>query len=186
MYHEHDFWLWSKPFLEPDVIKDINKTVSERYYKVEKKDMGAKSKDGKYLKNIEPKNIYLRDLPETLLDVLHMGFHVCHHSFGLTTFPLNRWDTLLHNVYSSDVQGHYGEHSDESRNLLWDSKMTMLINLSEGEYEGGDLIVNKTVTDFRTPGSIIVFKSYLPHEVTPVTKGERISLTYFIKGPKST
>jgi len=186
MYHEHDFWLWSKPFLEPDVIKDINKTVSERYYKVEKKDMGAKSKDGKYLKNIEPKNIYLRDLPETLLDVLHMGFHVCHHSFGLTTFPLNRWDTLLHNIYSSDIQGHYGEHSDESRSLLWDSKMTMLINLSEGEYEGGDLIVNKIVTDFRAPGSIIVFKSYLPHEVTPVTKGERISLTYFIKGPKST
>ena len=184
MYHEHDFWLWSKPFLEPDVIKDINKTVSERYYKVEKKDMGAKSKDGKYLKNIEPKNIYLRDLPETLLDVLHMGFHVCHHSFGLTTFPLNRWDTLLHNIYSSDIQGHYGEHSDESRNLLWDSKMTMLINLSEGEYEGGDLIVNKEDTTFRMPGTVIAFKSHLPHEVTPVTKGERITLTYFINGPK--
>ena len=178
MYHEYDFWLWSKPFLEPDVIKDINKTVSERYYKVEKKDMGAKSKDGNHLKNIEPKNIYLRDLPETLLDVLHMGFHVCHHHFGLTTFPLNRWDTLLHNIYSSDIQGHYGEHSDESRNLLWDSKMTMLINLSEGEYEGGDLIVNKTITDFRTPGSVILFKSYLPHEVTPVTKGERLSLIH--------
>ena len=186
MYHEHDFWTHSTPLLEPDVIKDINKTVSERYYKVEKKDMGAKSKDGKYLKNIEPKNIYLRDLPEALLDVFHMGFHVCHHHFGLTTFPLNRWDTLLHNVYSSDIQGHYGEHSDQSRSQIYDTKMTILVNLSEGEYEGGDLIVNKAVTDFRTPGSVIVFKSYLPHEVTPVTKGERISLTYFIKGPKST
>ena len=26
MYHEHDFWTHSTPLLEPDVIKDINKT----------------------------------------------------------------------------------------------------------------------------------------------------------------
>ena len=143
--------------------------------------MGAKSRDGKYLKNIEPKNVYLRDLPETLLDVLHMGFHVCHHQYGLTTFPLNRWDTLLHNIYSSDIQGHYGEHADESRSLLWDSKMTLLINLSEGEYEGGDL-------QFRTPhgeftcdgikpkGSICIFPSFVTHRVTTITSGTRNSL----------
>ena len=184
MYHEHDFWLWSKPFLEPDTIKDINKTINERYYQVEDKNGGARDRDGKYLKNIEPKNIYLKDLPAILLDVFHMGFHVCHHKFGFTTFPLNRWDGLLYNVYSSDIRGHYGEHSDLSRSLHYDSKMTMLINLSEGEYEGGDLIVNKEDTTFRMPGTVIAFKSHLPHEVTPVTKGERITLTYFINGPK--
>ena len=102
----------------------------------------------------------------------------------MVTFPLNRYDSLLYNVYSSDIQGHYGEHDDSSDSLLFDSKMTLLINLSEGEYEGGDLIVNKLVTDFRKPGSVILFKSYLRHEVTPVTKGERITLTYFINGPK--
>ena len=58
--------------------------------------------------------------------------------------------------------------------------MAVLINLSEG----GDLIVNKEDTTFRMPGTIIAFKSHLPHEVTPVTKGERITLTYFINGPK--
>ena len=184
MYHENDFWFWSEPFLEPDVIKNINKTINERYYQVEDKNNGATDADGKYLKNIEPKNIYLKDLPETLLDILHMGFYVCHHNFGLTTFPLNRWDSLLYNVYSSDIQGHYGEHSDLSISSLWDTKMTLLINLSEGDYEGGDLIVNKTVTDFKKPGSAVLFKSYLPHEVTPVTKGERISLAYYINGPK--
>ena len=186
MYHEHDFWFWSETFLKPDVIKDINKTINEKYYQVEDKNAGATDGDGKYLKNIEPKNIHLKNLPESLLDILHMGFQVCHHKFGLTTFPLNRWDSLLYNVYSSDIQGHYGEHDDSSDSLLFDSKMTLLINLSEGEYEGGDLIVNKLVTDFRKPGSVILFKSYLRHEVTPVTKGERISLAYFINGPKST
>ena len=184
MYNEYDFWLYTKPFLEPDTIKDINKTINDRYYQVEDKNAGARDRDGKYLKNIEPKHIYLKDLPATLLDVLHMGFKICHYNFGLTTFPLNRWDSLLYNVYSSDVQGHYGEHSDMSKTLLFDSKMTVLINLSEGEYEGGDLIVNKENTTFRMPGTVIAFKSHLPHEVTPVTKGERITLTYFINGPK--
>ena len=45
--------------------------------------------------------------------------------------------------------------------------------------------MNKMNTNFRTPGTVIAFKSYLLHEVTPVTKGERITLTYFIRGPKS-
>ena len=85
MYHKYEFWLWSKPFLEPDAIKDINKTINERYYQVENKNDGARDKDGKYLKNIEPKNIYLKDLPANLLDAFHMGFSVCHYSFGLVT-----------------------------------------------------------------------------------------------------
>ena len=62
--------------------------------------------------------------------------------------------------------------------------MTFLLNLSPDEYEGGDLIVDKRLTNFRKPGSVILFKSNLMHEVTPVTKGERITLTYFINGPK--
>ena len=55
MYHEHDFWFWSETFLKPDVIKDINKTINEKYYQVEDKNDGAIDRYGKYLKNIEPK-----------------------------------------------------------------------------------------------------------------------------------
>ena len=63
--------------------------------------------------------------------------------------------------------------------------MTFLINLSEEPYEGGDFIINGQTQDFfREPGTAIMFKSHLRHEVTPVTKGNRISLTYFIHGPR--
>ena len=63
--------------------------------------------------------------------------------------------------------------------------MTLLINLSEEVYVGGELIVNKIAAEnFRAPGSVILFKSHLWHEVTPVTVGERITLAYFINGPK--
>ena len=37
MYHEHDFWFWDETFLKPNVIKDINKTINERYYQFEDK-----------------------------------------------------------------------------------------------------------------------------------------------------
>ena len=53
------------------------------------------------------------------------------------------------------------------------------------EHARGHIEKHKMNTNFRTPGTVIAFKSYLPHEVTPVTKGERITLTYFIRGPKS-
>jgi len=48
-----------------------------------------------------------------------------------------------------------------------------------------ELIVNKKVANFKKPGDAILFRSFLNHEVTPVTKGERITLSYFINGPKS-
>ena len=49
MYHEHDFWTHSTPLLEPDVIKDINKTIGERYYKVENKTYGVCRVTGKLI-----------------------------------------------------------------------------------------------------------------------------------------
>ena len=41
-------------------------------------------------------------------------------------------------VYSSDIKGHYGAHTDASMSDIFETKMTLLINLSEGVYEGGD------------------------------------------------
>ena len=35
-----------------------------------------------------------------------------------------------------------------------------------------------------TSGDILMFTSQIPHRVRPVTKGERITLTYWMVGPK--
>ena len=113
-----------------------------------------------------------------------MAFHISYYKFGVVSFPKNDWDVLLYNVSSGDIKARYGEHYDSSRSWAYDAKLTFLLNLSPDEYEGGDLIINKRLTNFRKPGSAILFKSHLRHEVTPVTKGERITLTYFINGPK--
>ena len=62
-----------------------------------------------------------------------------------------------------------------------------LINLSEKEYEGGDLYIwwgePLHVKEFSKPGSVLVFPSFMAHKVTPVTKGERITLAIWKKGP---
>jgi predicted 2-oxoglutarate/Fe(II)-dependent dioxygenase YbiX len=184
MSFSYDFWLWDDPQLTVDEIKESNDKINKSYFATENKEMGAKV-DGTYLKNIEPKQVYVGDLTRPIYNFTQKAIRTCHYKFGFSTFPLNIYDVALYNVYSSKIKGHYGAHTDSSRNDIFDTKMTLLINLSEGDYEDGDLIVNGKMTNFKKPGSAILFKSYLLHEVTPVTSGERISLAYFINGPKS-
>ena len=72
-------------------------------------------------------------------------------------------------------------------------KISVTINLnSPGEYEGGNLKFDfgphatreryHECTEIRPQGSIIVFPSYVHHQVTPVTKGTRYSLVLWCLG----
>ena len=72
-------------------------------------------------------------------------------------------------------------------------KLSMTISLNSGEeYEGGDLkfdIGAHTYKDniiccneMRQKGSLIVFPSFLPHCVAPITKGTRYSLVLWSLG----
>ena len=97
------------------------------------------------------------------------------------------YSTILHyNVYEkgNEYQWHQDGMTTEDAT---DIKLTVILNLSEKPYEGGELMlrINNTdeVVDLK-PGSIVVFKSWLSHKVTSVTKGERISLTTWAEGPK--
>ena len=181
---QYDWWGWKDPLLDTKQIQMLNEVILNNYQYEEDQTHGATDSQGNYLKNIKPKITNLKFVPTFFHDILSLAFNICHYKFGFVTFPPNIWDTAMYNVYSGDTRGHYGQHSDLSRSWTYDSKMTFLLNLSPDEYEGGDLIVDNRLTNFRKPGSVILFKSNLMHEVTPVTKGERITLTYFINGPK--
>ena len=74
-------------------------------------------------------------------------------------------------------------------------KLSAIIQLTDpSEYEGGDLLMDmvaydgdpkyrrKVHTITRGKGSVIVFDSITPHEVTPVTKGTRYSLVKWVHG----
>ena len=63
-------------------------------------------------------------------------------------------------------------------------KLTCLLNLSEAPYEGGDFhTVGSDGPRNFTSGMGLVMTSLVAHKVTPVTKGERITLTYWAEGP---
>ena len=71
-------------------------------------------------------------------------------------------------------------------------KVSVTINITDGEdYEGGDLqfdygrhaeVETEKCIQARSQGSMIVFPSFLPHCVTPVTKGTRYSLVLWVLG----
>jgi len=111
--------------------------------------------------------------------------YVNESHFGFDVYPFNDHDTCLLNIYKPD--GEYDYHTDHSRNDVFDIKLTVLANLSTQDFEGGDFKIfnggEYDVPGFRPSGSILIFKSYLSHKVSPIISGERRSLTIFTRGP---
>jgi PKHD-type hydroxylase len=82
--------------------------------------------------------------------------------------------------------GKYGKHVDRSMNMPV-RKLSISIQLTNHEeYEGGELILydggEEGVTMHKTQGTLVIFPSYVLHEVMPVTKGERNSLVTWVTG----
>ena len=82
--------------------------------------------------------------------------------------------------------GKYGKHVDRAMNMTV-RKLSISIQLTDPEeYEGGELKLYSgeeegTLMD-KTQGTLIIFPSYVLHEVTPVTKGTRNSLVTWVTG----
>jgi PKHD-type hydroxylase len=81
--------------------------------------------------------------------------------------------------------GHYGMHIDKTLNGTV-RKLSLTIQLSSpDDYEGGELALQFGKEPDLMPknlGKMIVFPSYVLHEVRPVTKGTRYSLVAWITG----
>jgi PKHD-type hydroxylase len=82
--------------------------------------------------------------------------------------------------------GKYGCHIDKIMNGVI-RKLSISIQLTNpSEYEGGELYLyedDKGTVMNKEQGTLIIFPSYILHEVMPVTKGERNSLVSWITGP---
>ena len=94
------------------------------------------------------------------------------------------YECLQFTTYGKDEK--YIKHTDRLfRSVI--RKLSFSIQLTDPkEYDGGDLVLYDS--DIQTKmkkdqGTIIVFPSFIPHEVQPVTKGERDALVGWITGP---
>jgi len=124
----------------------------------------------------------------------HWTCSIFSHYIGLANrtyweYDLNLLQSVQISVYLED--GHYDWHSDygTSDNSNFTRKLSASILVSDpSEYDGGDLeFIDYHGNIIQSPkerGSIIVFDSRVPHRVTPVTRGKRISLVTWMFGPK--
>lgn len=79
----------------------------------------------------------------------------------------------------------YGKHIDRAFNTII-RKLSLSIQLTDPkEYEGGELFLYESEegTEMKKEqGTLLLFPSYILHEVKPVTKGERNSLVSWVTG----
>jgi hypothetical protein len=90
--------------------------------------------------------------------------------------------------YGAEQAAHFDWHSDIGAGALAARrKLTMVVQLSDpASYAGGVLEVwpdGHVREALRSRGTAAVFPSFLLHRVTPVTAGERWSLTIWAHGP---
>lgn len=84
--------------------------------------------------------------------------------------------------------GHYDWHQDYGGGTSSWRKLTVIIQLSSPEdYEGCELQLCTSgiwVVPYKQPGEALMFPSYTPHCVTPITRGVRRALVAWIGGPQ--
>lgn len=91
--------------------------------------------------------------------------------------------------YDASEKQYYKWHHDIdwAADTGFDRKLSAVIQLTDSYlYEGGDFEF-KTLNSpdgLRNKGAVIVFPSYLEHQVTPVIKGRRHSLVTWVEGPR--
>ena len=176
---KYDYWYWSK-HLSTKNIKAINKKIKTD--SIIRKDNSASS-----TKTSKVKFIKYSIIKPYLQNCIENCYKINSQVFGYNLHYLNDDYVCLYNIYSKGSE--YNWHIDSVRMDTEDVKLTILINLSEKKYTGGELqycIAEKpnTLKELNQSGDIVMLRSFFLHKVTPITSGERITLSLFLTGPK--
>ncbi len=106
-----------------------------------------------------------------------------YYRFDLTGFG----EPIQLTNYDQSEQGMYGWHQDYGGKLSPSRKLSLVLQLTDpSQYEGGNLQVitsGQPQTVRKQRGLVAAFPSYVLHQVTPVTSGNRQSLVAWISGP---
>ncbi len=94
------------------------------------------------------------------------------------------------NRYSGNTN-HYGQHVDGAVRMLPDTAQAMRTDISctlflsdPARYDGGELVMNEPAGEQRVKlpaGSLVLYPGTTVHQVTPVTRGERIACFFWIE-----
>ena len=166
------------PYFTHEQVKKINKEIRKNIRQKEPLDAAASAiKVGSFF------HIPCLSLTELLHPWLKQCQEINKKVFGYDIFWNFPVESFNYNVYVES--GEYDWHTDVTENKECDIKLTCLLNLSEEAYKGGKFrtIGNPNENIKFTSGMGLIFNPLIAHKVTPITKGERISLTYWGVGP---
>lgn len=108
-------------------------------------------------------------------------------------FNLNGAEQVQFTKYQKDE--FYTWHRDTSTDSEIQRKLSVTVQLSDySDYEGGEFEIQdcwgtrvaNIHPDAKKQGSILIFPSFLLHQVTPITSGTRYSLVQWYSGPPFT
>ena len=183
--HLFDYYYFHKN-LDDSMISNIFETVSQLNYITAK----VKSNDINEIRKSQIK--WISFSKETLNLFLSLENLINYANINYFNFDIiNSYDDIQYTEYNESNKGEYDWHVDASYPSSHPyRKLSLTIQLSDPtEYEGGDLEISIPAPEkndiFKIPkekGKIIVFPSYLWHRVTPVTKGTRKSLVWWVGG----
>ena len=185
---ELDYWHWDNCISKKDITY-LNNYINKNYHHKEDASLGSvNTKTGEKKKFADTKVVYLKQIRDKIDNILTYFISIAQYNFGYDVFQPANNDPVNYNTYSSKKNGRYGYHVDSSHSEICDIKLTLLINISMKPYEGGEFKYFNNqeyeIPYLNVPGNAIVIKPHLNHQVLPVTKGERNTLTYFIHGPR--
>ena len=173
-------WQLYKKNISPDVVQNIIDQAGEttKAGTFNNADDSVRSSRVCWLTNEE----WIKDLLFQYVD------HSCQNAFYVNVFKNSE---IQYTEYHASENGHYDWHHDIDWNANdgLDRKLSKTVQLSDpSEYEGGDFqfteVPNPEMEDAKQKGTVLIFPSYLIHQVSPVTKGVRKSLVAWFKGPK--
>ena len=178
LFNYYKYYTW------PNKIKLLNKinNIIDKKSTFDDEDLKADATKTSSVKFIEYH--YLKNLlEEYIVNALSVNSDI----FGYTIFPISPYQVLNINYYKNNEQ--YNWHTDASRNPSKDIKLTLLLNISNNKYSGGEFEIflsekPEQIKTFTKSGDILLLKSSVLHRVKPVLKGIRKGLTIFLTGPR--
>jgi PKHD-type hydroxylase len=172
------FAFWNNAFSKEECQTIINIAKNKSLIK------GTTKSNSKDMRNSKISWLYPTDgLDWVFRRVTDMTLSLNERFFKFDLFGINEGFQFTNYKAPS---GKYGKHVDRSMNMPV-RKLSISIQLTNPEeYEGGELCLydggeEGTIMD-KTQGTLIMFPSYVLHEVMPVTKGERNSLVTWVTG----
>ena len=173
---------FAKNIIPKNQISELNKVISKNFLD-DAKDKPAKEA----IKSSQVKFIKLGIVRNYLAPFIDFCLTANNTNFGFDLHQLTSQKILNYNTYEKGEE--YSWHIDaSSHSPISDIKLTCLLNLSEENYSGGELILFKgkevECEEFNLPGSAVVFPSFTNHKVNKLSLGKRKTLAIWMTGPK--